>query len=105
MNKPEKKLLSYYDYDSVKEYLIKNKIWTNGLAVDFWLSLCDADQIKNGTPFTVSDWELKHENGKFSHLVSKRKRKAMESLLAHFGEPDKDCLDSGVLTATFIANW
>jgi hypothetical protein len=26
-------------------------------------------------------------------------------LLEHFGEPDKDSRDPGILTATFIATW
>jgi hypothetical protein len=30
---------------------------------------------------------------------------AIPHLLEHFGEPDKNCLDAGILTATFIATW
>ena len=105
MNKPEKQTLSYYDYQSVEEYLIENEIWTKKVASDFWISICENGSIKNGKPFVIDDWELKHENGKFAYMVSKKQRDAIESLLKHFGEPDKDCLDPGILTATFIATW
>jgi hypothetical protein len=105
MNKPEKQNLLYNNYHSVEKYLLDNKIWTNNLADYFWKSLCNEGKIRNGTPFNISDWELKHENGKFSYLVDKKKRIAIESLLAHFGESDKNCLDSNVLTATFIVTW
>jgi hypothetical protein len=30
-------------------------------------------------------------------------KNAIPDVLAYFGEPDKNCLDVGILTATFIA--
>jgi len=105
MNKPTKKTLKYYNWDTVEMYLIENKIWSELFASDAWSELCENLDIRNGTPFTITDWELKHDNGKFSHSVSDVMKDAIPDLLKHFGEPDKNCLDSGILTATFIATW
>lgn len=105
MNKPTKKTLEYYDWGSVEKYFIDNGIWDEELKRDVWMELCECETIRNGTPFTITDWELKHDNGKFSHLVSDFMKDAIPDLLEHFGEPDEGCLDSGILTATFIATW
>ena len=105
MNKPTKKTLEYYDWSSVEQYFIDNKIWSEDFKDEVWLELCENDSIGNGQPFTITDWELKHDNGRFAYLLSDIMKDAISDLLEHFGEPDKGCLDPGVLTATFIANW
>jgi hypothetical protein len=105
MNKPNKQTLEYYDWGSVVKYFIDNEIWDVELKDDFWSELCNSKDIKNETPFTITDWELKHDNGKYSYLVSDCMKDAIPDLLEHFGEPDKNCLDAGILTATFIATW
>lgn len=105
MNKPTKKTLEYYDWSSVEEYFIENEIWDEELKSDVWIELCDAKDIKNGKPFTITDWELKDDNGKFAYLLSDFMKDLIPDLLEHFGEPDKNCLTPDVLTATFIATW
>jgi len=105
MNKPAKKTLEYYDWEDVEKYLIDNKIWSEELKDEVWSELCETVDIKNGSPFTITDWDLKHDNGKFADLVSDFMKDAIPVLLEHFGEPDKECLDPDILTATFIASW
>jgi len=102
MNKPEKQTISYYDYHSVKKYLITNKIWTEKQASDFWIYLCEDKGIKNGMPFCISDWQLKHDNGKFAYMIPKEQHTAIKKLLKHFDGPDEDGV---VSSATFIATW
>lgn len=103
MNKPTKKTLKYYDWDSVEKYFIDNEIWDTSFKDDVWSELCDTHDIQNGKPFTITDWEFKHNSGKFMYMLSDIMKDAIPDLLEHFGEPDKGCLDPGVLTATFIA--
>lgn len=105
MKKPKKHTIKYYDWNEVKNYLVEKKIWNESFASDVWIELCDRDSISNGKPFAITDWLLKHDNGKFDHLVCKVMKLAITDLLKHFGEPDKNCTTPGVLTATFIANW
>jgi len=105
MNKPTKKTLEYYDWGSVEQYFIDNEIWSEDFKDELWLELCDCDSLGHGKRFTITDWELKHKNGKFAYTVSDIMKKAIPDLLEHFGEPYKDCLDPGILTATFIADW
>lgn len=101
IDKPTPKTLKYYDWHAVEEYLIKNGIWDEDFASDVWGELC----ISNGKPFTISDWELKHDKGRFAYLLNELKKTMVTDLMEHFGEPDTGCLDPGVLTATFIASW
>jgi hypothetical protein len=105
MNKPNKQALGYYNWSSVVKYFIDNKIWDEELQNDFWSELCNMTEIYNGSPFTITDWKLKHDNGKYSHLVSDCMKNAIPDLLEHFGEPDEKNVDAGILTATFIATW
>jgi len=105
MNKPTKKTLEYYDWSSVEKYFIDNGIWDEKLKDEVWSELCETVDIKNGSPFTITDWDLKHDNGKFADLVSDFMKDLIPELLGHFGEPDKKCLDPDILTATFIASW
>lgn len=105
MTKPTKKTLEYYDWGSVEEYFIDNKIWDEELKCDVWTELCKSNDIENGKPFTLTNWELKYDNGKFTHILSDIMKDVIPDLLKHFGEPDKNCLIPGVLTATFIATW
>jgi hypothetical protein len=106
MNKPEKQTLSYYDYNSVEKYLITNKIWTEKEASDFWVYLCEDRGIKNGMPFCLSDWALKHDNGKFAYMIPEEQHTAIKKLLKHFDGPDQDQDQDGVVwSATFSATW
>jgi hypothetical protein len=105
MKKPTKKTIKYYDWDEVEQYLIEKNIWTESFASEFWGELCEDKGIVNGKSFTITDWELKHNKGKYAYTVCDTLKKAIPSLLEHFGEPDKGCLDPGVLTATFYRFW
>ncbi len=105
MNKPTKKTLEYYDWSSVEKYFIENGIWDEKLKDEVWEELCDTVAPQNGTPFTITDWELKHDNGAFAYLVSDFMKGLIPDLLERFGEPDKDSRDPGILKVTFIATW
>jgi hypothetical protein len=55
-------------------------------------------------PFYISDWELKHDNGKFAYMIPEEQHTAIKKLLKHFDGPDQD-QDRVVWSATFIATW
>ena len=105
MTKPTKKTLEYYDWSSVEKYFIDNEIWDEELSGDVWIELCNIKGIKSGTPFTITDWELKYADGKFAYLVTDFMKDVIPDLLEHFGEPHTEYPDSGILSATFIKSW
>ncbi len=105
MIKPKQKTFKYYEWGDVEMWMIENKIWSELYATEFRGYLTDILVITNGKPFTIGDWELKHNNGEFAFMVPDTFRLAIQDLMIHFGTPDKDTLTPGVLTATFIETW
>jgi fatty acid-binding protein DegV len=67
--------------------------------------LCKNEEIHKESPITITDWELKYDNGKYSRSVDKNQKRFITELLKEFGEPDSNCLTPGVLTMRMIATW
>jgi hypothetical protein len=102
MDKPNKKVLEYYDWHTAVEYLG----WSESKASKVWNHVIeDTCDWMNGLPFTISDWELKHDNGKYAKSWPRYWREAVIKIIEKFGEPDTGCLTEGVKTVTFICSW
>lgn len=116
MKKPEKIVTSHYDWTEVWEYLRdKYGLCSVISSVDYpedseeffdiWNYLVDANDIKNGAPFTISDWELKHNDGEFAYMIPEFFKPILGYILDEFGEIDTNCLTPNTRTATFVETW
>jgi len=100
--KPDKLSISYYDWDSVTQYLD----WDEEKISDVWNHIIETtDDSMNGRIFTISDWELKHNNGQFKYAIDDWYIPVIEELMEHFGEVDDKCLTPNTKTANFRSTW
>ena len=110
--KPTLQTASYYDWDAAWEYL-KAKygfidecvVETKRRRSDLWNYLVENHEIFNGKLFTLSNWELVHEKGRFAYLVPDWYRPLLEAIIQEFGQPDRECTTPGTKTVTFRATW
>ena len=126
MDKPEINTIRYYYWDLAWDYIKEKYNFNDELSdkdkneydepYDLWNYICDTKKIHNGKIFTLTNWELVHNNGQFLYLVPKWYRPILEAFMEEFGEPDTGCLtpgtkpDTGCLTpgtktANFKASW
>lgn len=102
IKKPEKLSISYYDWHDVENFLG----WSDSKTTKVWHHIIETtDDSMNGRIFTISDWELKHNNGEFKRLIPKWYIPVIEELMEHFGEVDDKCLTPNTKTANFRSNW
>ena len=112
--KPPKEILEYYDWFSAWDYIQEEREISDDYEVynpiegeldDVWHYLIDVHGVSNGMPFTLSNWEVVYDNGRFAGNMCPRWIELLEIILDEFGEIDKQCLTPNTKTANFIASW
>ena len=112
LKKPEKQTKTYYDWIDAWEYL-KEKYGfpdecakdEDGEPLDLWQYFCDKYEIHNGGFISVTDWELKHNDGEFAYMYPDWYIPILNVILDEFGEVDKECLTPNTRVAEFQTVW
>jgi len=102
MKKPKINTIRYYDWDLAWDY-IKEKY--NFKCEKLWNHICDTHEIYNGKIFTLSNWELIHNNGQFAYTVPEWYQPILKAFVDEFGEIDTRCLTEGTKTVNFRYSW
>jgi hypothetical protein len=100
--KPEKETIQFYDWHCVCKFLG----WSNEKESKVWNYIIGTnDDNMNGRIFTISNWELVFENGRFSYLVPEWYKLVLTELLDNFGEEDTGTTTPNCKSANFRCNW
>jgi hypothetical protein len=110
MNKPEKQIVEYYDWDDAWEYLcnkynFKEKFNIDEDGASVWNHIVEIYQIYNGKIFTLSNWELVYNNGKFAYSIPEWFKPILTIIIDEFGEIDKECTTPNTKTVNFRSCW
>lgn len=108
MIKPKQEITKYYDWFSAWDYVKEKYGFTDETEDEensyIWNYIVDTYNIHNGSYFTISNFELEYDNGKFSYLIPDWFKPIVKALLDEFGEPN-DCPDGKGREATFNTCW
>lgn len=113
--KPKLEKIEYFDWDLAWDYIKEKYNFSDEVAdkdkneydepYDLWNYICDTHEIHNGKIFSLSNWELIHNNGQFKYSVPDWYIPILEAFIEEFGEIDTGCLTPGTKTCSFRANW
>lgn len=105
ITKPAPKTEIYYDWDDVMDYMKKKYKYTNSKISKIWDHLTNCNEMLNGKIFTISNWDLVHNNGQFSYLHPEWYIEVIKELMEEFGKIDEKCLTPNTKTANFKSSW
>ena len=113
IEKPKPETVEFYDWLSIWDYVstkyniidkIDSEIYPDESSEYYciWNYMVDAYEIHNGKMITLSDWDLKYNNGEYSYTIPDFFKPVLIYILDEFGTPAGE---NGVREVNILTTW